>query len=110
MAMRSISELTRDKSLSHFSHFNLSKKDKSLSHLVTSTKRSRIGYTEQLARNKAQYLVDKLDNPTRFYFYLKCAWNLTDTYLDRLLGIALTKKRPAHYFSKAAAHEMLINK
>lgn len=109
MAMRSTSEPTKVKSLSHFSHYCLSKKDKSLSHLVTSTKRNRTNYTEQLARNKADYLAGRLNNPTRFYFYLKCAWNLTDAYLDRLLGIALTKEEPARYFSKAAAREMATN-
>ena len=73
------------------------------------TKRNRRNYTESEARSKADYIATKLNNPSRRMFYLKCAWNLTDEYLDRLLRIALTKTDPQRYFSASAAREMRQN-
>lgn len=83
-----------------------------LKYKVTSdlvTKRDKKHYTSGEARNKAMYLASKLNNPTRTMFYLKCAWNLSDSYLDRLLRIALTKDDPIRYFSFSAAQEMRQN-
>ena len=97
---------------SDFSHFNSFKKNKSLSDFSDYkpiTKRNRNQYNEQLARNKAQYLADKLKNPSRLLFYLKCSWNLTDNYLDRLLTISLNKDDPIKYFSASASREMIKN-
>lgn len=82
------------------------------SKLVTSdlvTKRNRRGYSANEARNKAMELASKLNNPSRLRFYLKCAWNLTDDYLDRLLNIAKGKTDPVRYFSYSAANEMRLN-
>lgn len=73
------------------------------------TKRNRQNYSANAAREKALYLSEKLNNPSRTMFYLKCAWNLSDQYLDRLLSIALTKKDPIRYFSSSAAAEMRQN-
>lgn len=81
--------------------------------LVTSdyitTKRDRRKYTAGLAQRRASEIADKLHNPSRKMFYLKCAWNLTDEYLDRLLDIAKGKTDPKRYFSRAAASEMANN-
>lgn len=74
-----------------------------------STKRSKLNYSEREAKTRAEYIARKLDNYSRLMFYLKCAWNLTDNYLDRLLVIALTKNDPIRYFSKAASNEMIKN-
>lgn len=73
------------------------------------TKRNRKNYSKQLAQGRARYIAAKLDNPSRMMFYLKCAWNLTDEYLDKLLSIALTKNDPIRYFSASAAREMRNN-
>lgn len=73
------------------------------------TKRNKKSYTEQLAQSRANYIATRLNNPTRMLFYLKCAWNLTDEYLDRLLSIALKKNDPIKYFSASAAREMRKN-
>lgn len=78
------------------------------SNTAKNTRRNRHGYSAELAQSKARYISDKLKNPS-INFYLKCAWNLTDMYLDNLLQIALTKSEPAKYFSKAAAREMRLN-
>lgn len=80
--------------------------------LVTSdlvTKRNKTNYSSNEAQNKALYLSEKLNNPSRRMFYLKCAWNLSDQYLDRLLAIALKKENPQRYFSRAASNEMQRN-
>lgn len=73
------------------------------------TKRNKKRYTGQLAQGRARYIAAKLNNPSRMMFYLKCAWNLTDEYLDRLLSIALSKNDPVRYFSASAAREMRKN-
>lgn len=70
-------------------------------------KRDRSKYSPAEARAKAQYLASKLNNESRLLFYLKCAWNLEDQYLDRLLQISLKKTEPAKYFSKSASKEMM---
>ena len=97
---------------SHFSHYLSSKEEKSLKSLsdfTINTKRNKKKYNEKLAQQRALYIAEKLNNPSRTLFYLKCAWNLTDAYLDRLLAIALTKNNPILYFSAAASREMLKN-
>jgi hypothetical protein len=73
------------------------------------TKRNRKNYSSNLAKNRAVYLAQKLNNPSRLMFYLKCSWNLTDAYLDKLLKIALTKNDPIKYFSASASREMQKN-
>lgn len=74
------------------------------------TKRDKSTYSEREARNRAAYLARRLNNPSRIMFYLKCAWNLTDNYLDKLLDISLNgKDNPIYYFSKSAAREMRNN-
>lgn len=97
---------------SHFSHHLSSKEEKSLKSLsdyTNNTKRNKKKYNEKLAQQRALYIAEKLNNPSRTLFYLKCAWNLTDAYLDHLLAIALTKNNPILYFSAAASREMLKN-
>ena len=74
-----------------------------------STKREHSRVVEAEAINKAMYIADKLRNPSSFNFYLKCVWNLTEPYLDKLLAISLTKNDPKLYFSKSAAKEMREN-
>lgn len=73
------------------------------------TKRNKRGYSVDLARARADYIANKLNNPASILFYLKCAWNLTDKYLDDLLEIALTKDEPEKYFSSVASKEMKRN-
>ena len=88
-------------------HF--SKKNKIVTSHYIGTKRNKRRYTEALAQDRAEYLAKELNNPSRFMFYLKCAWNLTDAYLDRLLDISLQKTDAKRYFSAAAAREMKRN-
>lgn len=73
------------------------------------TKRDRAGYTEELAKQKAGYLADKFNNPSGLMFYLKCAWNLTDQYIDWLVEYSLKKENPGRYFSSVANKKMLEN-
>ena len=73
------------------------------------TKRSRRGYTGNLARSKASYISEKLRDAKSFRFYLKCAWNLTDQFLDQLLVVSLKKDDPAKYFTAVAKNEMDCN-
>lgn len=77
---------------------------------VIKTKRNRKTCTPQLARTRADYLCSKLKSPQSKSFYLKCVWNLTDSYIDYLLSIALTKHSPAKYFSAVASKEMHANR
>lgn len=70
------------------------------------SKRNRRQYSPELAQARAEYLCVKLKSPQSMAFYLKCAWNLTDACIDRLLTIALKKEMPAKYFAAAAANEM----
>lgn len=73
------------------------------------TKRQHKTLTEKEALAKASYIAAKLNNPTRLKFYLKCVWNLTEPYLDKLLEISLTKNDPKRYFSASASREMKNN-
>ena len=73
------------------------------------TKRNKKNYTDKKAQQKAMYLADKLGNPGGMMFYLKCAWNLTDEYLDWLVGYSMKKSNPARYFSSVASKEMKKN-
>ena len=94
---------------SDYSHFIKERDIVTSDYSDYNTKRNKKSYSEQQARSRAEYLASKLSNPSRRMFYLKCAWNLTDSYLDRLLQIALTKHEPALYFSKSASREMIKN-
>ena len=73
------------------------------------SKRNKKNYTPQLAQAKAQYIARKLNNPSRMNFYLKCAWNLNDEYLDGLLDLSLKKKKSIFYFSASASNAMIKN-
>lgn len=73
------------------------------------SKRNRKGYSDKAAQNKAMYLADKFENPGGILFYLKCAWNLTDEYLDWLVGYSFKKKNAAKYFIRVADNEMKKN-
>lgn len=70
------------------------------------SKRNKKGYSPELARARADYLCEKLNSPQSMNFYLKCAWNLTDICIDRILAVALKKDMPAKYFAVAASNEM----
>lgn len=113
MGMSTLKEEVNHLTTNHFNHnFHKKKWLNGYSGYKTdqsSSKRNKAGYTAELARQQADYLVRKLVDPKNYYFYLKCAWNLTDAYLDRLLGIALTKTNSKLYFAKAAAREMANN-
>lgn len=91
-------------------HYNdrISKRNSSLiiNHYGSSNRRNKKGYSPELARARADYLCEKLKSPQSMGFYLKCAWNLTDVYLDQLLAVALKKRMPAKYFAVAASNEM----
>lgn len=69
-------------------------------------KRNRKSQTEEGARRKADYLATKLKNTEGIRFYLKCAWNLTDEYLDWLADYSQKKDNPAKYFSFCASKMM----
>lgn len=73
------------------------------------SKRNKKEYSAEKARQRALYIADKLGNPSGILFYLKCAWNLTDEYLDWLLNYSLTKIDKIRYFSKVASLEMVKN-
>ena len=72
-----------------------------------SVKRNKTNYTEKEARQKAIYLVDKYKNPDGLLFYLKCAWNLTDWYIDWLVEYSFKKANPSKYFVSVANKKML---
>ena len=72
-----------------------------------SAKRNKTNYTEEEARQKAIYLVDKFKNPDGLLFYLKCAWNLTDWYIDWLVEYSFKKANPSKYFVSVANKKML---
>lgn len=72
------------------------------------TKRDKRCYSPELATAKADYLCGKLKSPQSRRFYLKCAWNLTDMFIDNLLLISLKKEMPAKYFAACAAREMSL--
>lgn len=74
-----------------------------------SVKRNRARYTEKEARQKAIYLVEKYKNPDGLLFYLKCAWNLTDWYIDWLVEYSFKKANPSKYFVSVANKKMLEN-
>lgn len=74
-----------------------------------SIKRNKTKYTEVEARQKAIYLVDKYKNPDGLMFYLKCAWNLTDSYIDWLVDYSFKKSNPSKYFVFVANKKMLEN-
>ena len=113
MGTEHVSNLIANSHFSHISHHisERNKVTKSLNDGISfiNTKRNKSNYSGAQAMNRANYIAQKLNNPSRLGFYLKCAWNLTDNYLDRLLGIALTKDDPIRYFSASAAREMRDN-
>ena len=73
------------------------------------TRRNSSTYTERQALRRAEYIESKLGNPQGKLFYLKCAWNLCDAFLDDLLRRSLNKQQPAKYFCVAAKREMEKN-
>ena len=75
----------------------------------TNTKRNKKDYSEKAAQQKAMYLADKFHNPGGMQFYLKCAWNLTDNYLDWLVEYSFRKADPSRYFVSVANKKMLEN-
>lgn len=87
----------------------LSKRKFEYSIKATNTKRNRKHYSEKAAQTRALYLSEKFKNPGGMQFYLKCAWNLTDSYLDWLVEYSLKKKCPSKYFSKVAQQKMAEN-
>ena len=72
-----------------------------------SVKRNKTNYTEEESRQKAIYLVDKYKNPDGLLFYLKCAWNLTDWYIDWLVEYSFKKANPSKYFVSVANKKMM---
>lgn len=101
--MEAIRKSVMNNDYNHITYSNVMNKS------IIITKRNKKSYSAAMARNRAGYLVKKLNNPNAFMYYLKCAWNLTDQYLDKVLEIALTKESPVLYFSKATAKEMRNN-
>lgn len=69
-------------------------------------KRNRRSYSETEAQRRASYLADKFRNPEGIRFYLKCAWNLTDNYIDWLVEYSMKKSNPARYFVSVASKKM----
>lgn len=70
-------------------------------------RRDKKHYSAEQARQKASYLADKFKNPNGLAFYLKCAWNLTDQYIDWLVEYSSKKDSPCRYFIKVANRKML---
>lgn len=87
----------------------VSKRNFQYSIRTTNTKRNRKEYSDKEAQRRAMYLADKFHNPDGINFYLKCAWNLTDQYLDWLVDYSFRKKSPSHYFVSVASKKMLEN-
>ena len=77
--------------------------------LNMNSKRNKRDYTQREAQQKAMYLADKFHNPSGMRFYLKCAWNLNDNYLDWLANYACGKENPGKYFVSVANKQMLEN-
>ena len=69
-------------------------------------KRNKKGYSEKAAQQRALYLADKFRNPQGIKFYLKCAWNLTDNYIDWLVEYSMKKSNPSRYFVSVASRKM----
>ena len=61
-------------------------------------KRNKKSYSAKAAQQRAIYLADKFGNPEGIKFYLKCAWNLTDSYIDWLVEYSSKKEEPSKYF------------
>jgi hypothetical protein len=57
-------------------------------------------------RQIAQKLCDRLNNQSRFEYYCKVAWNLSDAKIWTSLETALTGQDPAKYFSFLTSMEM----
>ena len=87
----------------------VSKRNFQYSIKTTKIKRNRKDYSERKAQQKAMYLADRFHNPSGIEFYLKCAWNLTDQYLDWLVEYSFKKSNPSHYFVSVANKKMLEN-
>ena len=76
---------------------------------ANNTKRNRKYYSEKSAQQKAIYLSEKFKNPGGMQFYLKVAWNLTDSYIDWLVDYSFRKDNPSRYFVSVASKKMLEN-
>lgn len=74
------------------------------------TKRNKKNYSDKAAQQKAMYLSDRFQNPGGIKFYLKVAWNLTDSYIDWLVEYSFKKKEPSRYFVSVANKKMLENR
>lgn len=109
MGVKQISDIVTSDYSHNISKRNIVTKSLKENSMFGNTKRNKKNYSSNLAKNRADYIARKLDNPSRLLFYMKCAWNLTDAYLDRLLTIALTKNDPIKYFSASASREMQKN-
>lgn len=82
------------------------KKKVNIEYSILNAKRNKRNYSERDAKNKAIYLVDKFRNPKGMQFYLKCAWNLTDSYIDWLVEYSFKKDNPSRYFVFVANKKM----
>ena len=76
---------------------------------IIKSKRNKKSYSSRQAMDRALYLVNKFKNSGGLLFYLKCAWNLTDEYIDWLVEYSHTKKEPEKYFVGVASMEMTKN-
>ena len=94
---------------SYIQYRKLSKRKSQYSINNRNTKRNRKEYSEEAAQQRALYLADKFHNPDGIQFYLKCAWNLTDEYIDWLVEYSFKKNNPARYFVSVASKEMAKN-
>jgi len=82
------------------------RKKENIEYSIKDAKRNKHNYSEKAAKNKAMYLVDKFKNPGGLQFYLKCAWNLTDNYIDWLVEYSFKKDNPSRYFVFVANKKM----
>ena len=82
------------------------RKKVNIEYSILNAKRNKRNYSERDAKNKAIYLVDKFRNPKGMQFYLKCAWNLTDSYIDWLVEYSFKKDNPSRYFVFVANKKM----
>ena len=88
---------------------NLIKRNNEYSIFNINSKRDKSSYSEKEAQQRAMYLADKFGNQSGIKFYLKCAWNLSDPYIDWLVEYSLRKAEPTKYFIAVANKKMLEN-
>lgn len=73
---------------------------------ILNIKRNKKNYSDKAAQQRALYLMNKFDNPGGKLFYLKCAWNLSDEFIDWLVDYSSKKDCPSRYFTKVASEKM----